>query len=111
MSVLKPCFDETLRHSLMCSLCLYVFLKQMQHTWKDMYTFQTSSTYHSAATLHVMEVSVSVGAEVQTSSDPREGAAVLEPQTTIWCPVFMFHLCQGTKGGTLNTILRVSDGQ
>jgi len=56
------------------------------------YTCFPDQTYHSAATLHVVEVPVSVGAEVHTSSNPRERPTLLDPQTTIWCSVFMLHL-------------------
>lgn len=79
----------------MCSLSLYLFHPQTNTT----YIHFPGSAYHSAAALHVVEVSVSMGTEVQTSSDPREGTALLEPQTTVWCPVFMLDLCPGTTGG------------
>lgn len=64
--------------------------------------------YHSAATLHVVKVSMSMGTEIQTSSDPREGAALLESQATICCPVFMFHLCHETTGEFNTTISGLS---
>lgn len=84
----------------MCSLqflCIYL----SSNKYLERYTVRfPGCAYHSATTLHVVEVSVSVGAEVQTSGDPGEGTALLDPQTTIWCPVFMFRLFTGTTGGT-----------
>ena len=82
----------------MCFLSLSIYSILKLETWKNIHC--PGSAYHSTATLHVMEVSVSVGTEVHASSDPREWSALLVAQTAIWCPLFMFYLCPGKTGGT-----------
>lgn len=41
---------------------------------------------------------MSMGTEVQTGSDTREGAALLQSKPAVWCSVFMFHLFQVYMG-------------
>lgn len=54
--------------------------------------------YHSAAPLHVVEVSVSVSAEVHTGGDPGERSPLPLSQTAVWRPLLMFHLWMNNMG-------------
>lgn len=54
--------------------------------------------YHSAAPLHVVEVSVSVSAEVHTGGDPGERSPLPLSQAAVWRPLLMFHLWMNNMG-------------
>lgn len=49
-------------------------------------------TYQGAAVVHVVQVSMGVGTEVQARSDPWERTAFLQTQAALWRSVFIFNL-------------------
>ena len=52
----------------------------------------STSAYHSAAVVHVVDVFVSMGAEVHAGRDPGEGAPLPQTQPAVGACLLLIHL-------------------